>query len=153
VESSKPPTKAIIGLVAAVLLVVAATIVISSGGNNGKKTNSTGSSVATSTVSTSATSFKDGTYSATGSYNSPGGTETIDVTVILTKNVITSVSATPHATVQEAAEYQQDFIAGYKPLVVGKKINDVSLTRVSGSSLTPLGFNDAIEQIESKAAA
>jgi uncharacterized protein with FMN-binding domain len=153
-EPSKPPTKALIGLVAVVLLVIAATVVVMNTGNNSQATtSSTISPAAKVAASPAATSFKDGTYSATGSYDSPGGTETIDVTVTLANNVITSVAATPRANVQEAAEYQQAFISGYQPLVVGKKITDVSLTRVAGSSLTSIGFNDAISQIESKAAA
>ena len=40
-----------------------------------------------------------------------------------------------------------------KTLVVGKKITDVKLDKVSGSSLTPKGFNDALEQIKTLAKA
>lgn len=154
-EPSKPPTKALIGLVVVVLLVVAATTVVMNTNKGSQATTKTAASSSTSSVtaSSTATSFKDGTYSATGAYDSPGGTESIDVTVTLANNIITNVSATPHANVQEAVGYQQAFMSGYQSLVVGKKISDVSLTRVAGSSLTPIGFNDAINQIESKAAA
>jgi hypothetical protein len=36
-------------------------------------------------------------------------------------------------------------------MVVGKNIDEVNLGKVSGSSLTPIGFNNAIEDIRSQA--
>jgi hypothetical protein len=41
--------------------------------------------------------------------------------------------------------------ADYKQYVVGKKIDEVQLTKVSGSSLTPQGFNDALAKIKAEA--
>jgi uncharacterized protein with FMN-binding domain len=107
------------------------------------------------TTSTPATSmaFKDGTYTATGSYDSPGGNESITVTVTLADDSVTATSATSGANDPEAREYQGQFIASYKQLVVGKKISGISLSRVSGSSLTSQGFNSAIQKIESQAKA
>ena len=46
---------------------------------------------------------------------------------------------------------QTDFAANYKSFVEGKNIDEVSLTKVSGSSLSPKGFNDAVEQIKEQA--
>ena len=164
-EPSKPPTKAIIGLIAAVLLVVAATGgVIALSGNKGTPTDTTQTTVspsasasASATDSSSSTttsgSYKDGTYTASGSYNSPGGRESIAISVTLTGGTITATSATPQATDGEAEEYQQQFILGYQTLVVGKKIDAVSLSRVAGSSLTSIGFNNALSTIKSEAAA
>jgi hypothetical protein len=34
---------------------------------------------------------------------------------------------------------------------VGKNINDLKLTKIAGSSLTPMGFNDAVAKIKMKA--
>ena len=48
---------------------------------------------------------------------------------------------------------EQQFIDGYKSLVVGKDISSISLNRVSGSSLTSQGFNSAIQKIKSQAQA
>ena len=97
--------------------------------------------------------YKDGTYSATGSYMSLGGEDQIGVTVTLANDVITAVDATNMAGDRTSSRFQDRFISGYKAYVVGKKISDVHLTRVSGSSLTPAGFNNALAQIQSQAKA
>lgn len=113
---------------------------------------STSTSSDSSSDSSAATSdYKDGSYTATGSYNSPGGTEKITIAVTLKDGVITDTSAISGATDSEGKEYQGQFIAGYKSQVVGKSIGSVSLSRVSGSSLTSQGFNDAIDTIKSQA--
>jgi uncharacterized protein with FMN-binding domain len=101
----------------------------------------------TPTVST----YKDGTYTATGKYNSPGGTETITVHVTLASDAVTETSAESGANDPTAQEFQDDFISGYKALVVGKNISSISLSHVSGSSLTSQGFNSALAQIKSQA--
>ncbi len=97
--------------------------------------------------------YKDGSYSAVGSYVSPGGEETIKVDLTLKDNVVTSVKTTAQATKPESKRWQQTFISGYESMVVGKKIEEVSLTKVSGSSLTPKGFMDALAKIETQAKA
>jgi hypothetical protein len=48
---------------------------------------------------------------------------------------------------------QTDFAANYKTQVIGKKIEGLELSKISGSSLTPKGFNDALEKIRSQAGA
>jgi hypothetical protein len=101
----------------------------------------------------SSTSFKDGSYMATGSYESPGGNEHITVHVTLKGGVVTTTSADSGAEDPEAHEYQSMFIGGYASQIVGKPITAVHLSRVSGSSLTSQGFNDAINQIENEAKA
>lgn len=98
-------------------------------------------------------SYKDGTYSATGSYSTPGGRESIGATIQIKDGIITSSDLDQHAITGEAKEYQAKFASGYKASVVGKNIEDVSLTRVAGSSLTSTGFNSIIEQIKTDAAA
>jgi len=95
--------------------------------------------------------YRDGTYTAIGSYDSPGGTERLTVEVTLQDGVITSTSAQPGASDSESATFEAQFISGYKQLIIGKNIADVSLSRVSGSSLTSQGFNDALEQIKKQA--
>jgi hypothetical protein len=97
--------------------------------------------------------YTNGTYSATGSYGSPGGQEQLSVTLTLTNDIITAVSVTPGAYDRRSQNYQNAFISGYKQYVLGKNIADVNLTRVSGSSLTPAGFNDALAQIKAQAKA
>lgn len=110
----------------------------------------------TQTVETSddtAPSYADGEYTATGSYSTPGGSEDITVTVTLADDVITAVSADGSATSGNSASYQKQFLSGYETLVVGKDIDTVSLSRVSGSSLTSNGFNEALDMIKADATA
>jgi cytoskeletal protein RodZ len=105
----------------------------------------------TSGATSSTSTYKDGDYSATGTYDSPGGTEHITVHVTLKNDVVTATSAKSGTGDPEAQEYQDDFISGYKQQVVGKDIGSISLSRVSGSSLTSQGFNNAVSQIKSEA--
>ncbi len=105
--------------------------------------------VAPSAADANAT-YKDGTYKATGSYQSPQGTDTIGVSVTLKSNVITAVTVTPNSN-EISGKWQTNFAKNVSAVVVGKKISDVQLTNVSGSSLTPIGFNDALAQIKTQA--
>ena len=97
--------------------------------------------------------YNNGTYSATGSYMSPGGEDQLGVTITLKSDIITSVSVTPSAGDRTSSRYQSKFISGYQSYVLGKNIANVYLTTISGSSLTPKGFNDALTQIKSQAKA
>lgn len=97
--------------------------------------------------------YKNGTYSATGSYGSPGGEEQIAVTVTIANDIVTSSSVTPMAYGGTSLRYQNYFISGYKQYVVGQNVANINLTYVSGSSLTPAGFNDALSQIKTQAKA
>lgn len=99
------------------------------------------------------TAYKDGTYSADGIYTTPENQEKIGVTVTLKDNIITAADVQEKAVLRESQRYQEDFISGYKEKVIGKNINDVKLSRVSGSSLTSRGFNNAINQIKQQAKA
>ncbi|MEN9614362.1 MAG: hypothetical protein RLZZ347_669 [Candidatus Parcubacteria bacterium] len=95
--------------------------------------------------------YKDGTYSATGSYMSPGGGDTVSVTVTLAKDIVVDSEVVSGANDRTSERYQNRFISGYKQYVIGKKLADLHLTKVSGASLTPIGFNDALAQIKARA--
>ena len=110
-----------------------------------------GSAGATTTAA--ASTYTDGTYTATGSYSSPGGTETISITLTLTGDVITAATAEGEATGGPSGQYQGEFEENFAALIVGKDIDDVSLDKVAGSSLTSGGFNAAVETIKSDALA
>lgn len=97
--------------------------------------------------------YVDGTYSATGNYVSPAGPEEIAVTLTLKSDIVTDVTVVPKATNPKSVFMQGQFVSGYKALVVGKKIDDVQLTKISGSSLTPIGFNEALVEIKAEAKA
>lgn len=158
-EQSNSSNKALIGIIVVVLIAVAATAAVvwgtsSTNDNSSESLVSTSPSTSPSPSSEAtgeSTAYKDGTYSADGSYQTPGGQQSIGVTVTLAGGMITDATVESHASSGESVEYQGRFLDGYKSQVVGKKIDEVSLTRVSGSSLTPNGFNNALSEIESKA--
>jgi uncharacterized protein with FMN-binding domain len=152
--------KSVAGLIVVVLLGIVTTAVIASKNNvadNSTTVTSTPSdkSATDSPASTTGTNttYKDGTYSATGTYATPENKETIDLIVTIADNVITDVNLSQNPTSGEAREYQQKFISGYKSMVIGKKIDGLSLSRVAGSSLTSNGFNAALDEIRADAAA
>lgn len=100
---------------------------------------------------TSATEYKNGVFTAEGEYLSPGGPERVKVTVTINEDTVSEVEVVSLAKHPTSKIKQADFIANYKPMVVGKNINEIELTKVSGSSLTPKGFNNALDQIKSQA--
>ena len=91
--------------------------------------------------------YKDGVYSAVGDYFSPGGDEQIDVQVTIKDDVIIEATSTPKATRPNSVKFQGIFTSNFKQFVIGKNIDEVKLDKVSGSSLTPVGFNDALSKI------
>lgn len=95
--------------------------------------------------------FKDGKYSATGSYHSPGGIEKLGVTVTITADKVSKSDLDLQGGAGLSHSFQSAFEAGYSSQVIGKRIGSISLGAVSGSSLTGMGFNDALKQIESAA--
>lgn len=105
------------------------------------------------TAAAAASTYADGTYTATGSYSSPGGTETISISLTLSDDVITAATAEGEATGGPSSQYQGEFEENFAALIVGKDIDDVSLDKVAGSSLTSGGFNAAVETIKSDALA
>lgn len=152
----------IISLIVIVLIAMAAGTVYLTGNKGADGTQSSSQEMAgtTSTTTTadtpattaSSSSYKDGEYTETGSYTTPGGSESITVTVTLSNGTVTAVDASGSARGGDAAQYQATFLSGYKSSVVGKSIDSVSLSRVAGSSLTSGGFNRALAAIKSDAA-
>lgn len=100
-----------------------------------------------------ASPYADGTYTKTGSYTTPGGTEQIELTLELQKGIVSGASVKPLGKAPQSKQFQAKFISGFESQVVGKKIEDLNLTHVSGSSLTPKGFNDAVSKIKVEAQA
>ncbi|ROP57616.1 MULTISPECIES: FMN-binding protein [unclassified Rathayibacter] len=111
---------------------------------------STGSA---STGSAATGAYADGTYEADGSYTSPGGNESVGVELTLESGVVTAVTVTPESENPTGQEYQTRFASGISGEVVGKSLDELDVTKVSGSSLTSGGFNDAVETIKADAAA
>ena len=114
----------------------------------------TSESSSTSTAQTTAAStgkYADGTYTASGSYQTPETVETISVTLTLDNDVITEVNVIGDPQARETQQYQGQFIGGISDVVVGKNIDEISVSRVAGSSLTSKGFNSAVDKIKSEA--
>lgn len=104
-------------------------------------------------ATTASSTYADGTYEAEGSYTSPGGNETVGVSITLEGDVVTAVTVTPESENPTGTQYQTKFSSGIAAVVVGKDIDELDVSKVSGSSLTAAGFNDAVETIKADAAA
>lgn len=97
--------------------------------------------------------FKDGTYTQEGTYVSPGGEEKIGVKITIKNGLVTESEVTPESERPMSLKFQKQFAEGYKEFVIGKNINEIKLDKVAGSSLSPKGFNDAVEKIKAEAKA
>ena len=93
--------------------------------------------------------YYDGRYSARGWYG--GLPSSITVTLTLLDDVIAAVQVTPHATDPTSLDFQRRFAAAVPEVVVGRRIAEVKVDRIAGSSGTPVGFNDALRQIREQA--
>ncbi len=96
-------------------------------------------------------SYKDGTYSADGNYTSPNGTETVGVELTLAGGAVSDVQITQHPSNPNTRKFQGEFAGGIQAQVVGKKLDEIQVSKVAGSSLTSGGFNQAVAKIKSQA--
>jgi uncharacterized protein with FMN-binding domain len=100
-----------------------------------------------------ASTYADGTYTVSAPYRTPEDTETVTLTVTLANDIVTASNATFSQNNHESRRYQMQFAAGYKQYVIGKNIDSIRLSRVSGSSLTSAGFNTALLKVKTEASA
>lgn len=97
--------------------------------------------------------YEDGTYTASAEYpDGNGNPTTIDVELTIEDEAVSAVTVTPGATDGTSLQYQQQFAGGIDDEVVGEDLAGLEVGAVSGSSLTPGGFNDAVAQIQDDAA-
>jgi hypothetical protein len=75
------------------------------------------------------------------------------VSLTLASGVVTAVKTTTSGTSPDEVHYQGEFNSGISAAVVGKKIDELSVDKVGGSSLTSDGFNTALDKIKTEAAA
>ncbi len=113
----------------------------------------TTSETSSTTDDAPAAPVNDGDYSAEGSYSNPGGQSEVQVDLTITDGKIADIKVTPGATNLTSRSYQQKFAGGISGEVVGKSLDELDVSKVSGSSLTSQGFNQAIEQIKADARA
>ncbi len=95
--------------------------------------------------------YEDGTYTETGSYQSPAGPEEVGVTLTLEADVVTAVEVEPMPDNPTTTMYQERFAGGISDAIVGRKLDDLAVDKVAGSSLTSGGFNEATDKIKSEA--
>jgi len=96
-------------------------------------------------------SYTDGLYAAWGGYSSPGGPQGINVAVQLKNDEVAWVMVTPSSFIGEAAQFQSRFAQEISGEVVGKDIDQITVSRIAGSSLTSTAFNDALSEIKTEA--
>jgi|GEM_PF-4334258 len=93
----------------------------------------------------------DKTYESTGNYVSSAGPEEISVKLTIDQDgTVTDVVVTPKATAPMSIKWQTAFAGGIKTEVVGKKLADLNVGKVAGSSLTGKAFNEAVTKIKAQ---
>jgi hypothetical protein len=95
--------------------------------------------------------YKDGTYFAQGSYVSPGGPREINLGITVENGIVTDSSFEGQAGGPISIRFQKEFGDNYKDRIIGKSLRGLALGKVSGSSLTPKGFNNALRKIKTQA--
>lgn len=95
--------------------------------------------------------YEDGSYAASGEYQSPNGGESIIVELTLAGDIVTAVAVTTNANNPTTERFQGEFRDGIAAEVVGKDIDTLDVTRVAGSSLSSGGFRQALESIKADA--
>lgn len=97
--------------------------------------------------------YRNGTYSASGTYDNPEGQASIDVQLAVSNDTITKVTVTPKGQDRQTLRYEQEFAQGISSIVVGKPLlSTFEVSRVNGASLTGDGFIKAVTSIRSQAA-
>lgn len=135
---------------ASVLLLTAA---CGGGEDPADATPTTAETSSSATDDNSSTTVNDGDYDAEAEYSNPGGQSKVRVDLTVTDGKIADIKVTPEATNGTSKGFQQKFASGIADEVVGKSLDELNVSKVSGSSLTSQGFNQAIEQIKADASA
>ncbi len=87
------------------------------------------------------------TKTETMTYNNPAGTDQIEFSLTTDNGVITAVTMSPKAENGISKTYQASFAKAITSEVIGKKIVDLHLSAVGGSSLTTGAFNQFIAKL------
>jgi uncharacterized protein with FMN-binding domain len=94
--------------------------------------------------------YRDGSYTADGLYG--GLPSRLTVTLTITNDKIEGVSVQTHATDPTSLDLQRRFAQAVPAVVIGRPLADVHVGKLAGSSVTPDGFNAAVERIRLQAA-
>lgn len=91
------------------------------------------------------------TFTGSGTYQTPARTShEIDVTLTVEAGVVTDAKVIYDNGEGFSNPNQERFDGAYKALVVGKSLNEISLSRVGGASLTSEAFNQALVAIKAQ---
>lgn len=91
-------------------------------------------------------------YTAQATYLTPARTShTIDVTLTLNEGVVSAANVIYDGGKGFSNAHQERFDKAYKNLVIGKSLDQISLSRVGGASVTSQAFNEAVVKIKSQA--
>jgi hypothetical protein len=102
-------------------------------------------------TSTSSAATRNDTYAASVDYRVPAPVEnSLTVTLTIVDGTITEADIKNISNNSESVRYAARFINSYKTEVIGKKLTDVSLSRVGGASLTSNAFNTALTAIKAQ---
>lgn len=123
------------------------------GGSNSPADNTPGPGTSSAPAVDSNAKFTDGKYEGKGEYPNPAGKSKVTVDVTLKDNVVTAIKVIPGAVNSTSRGYQTQFAGGISGEVVGKKVADLKVSKVAGSSLTVMGFDQAMDQIKADAKA
>jgi hypothetical protein len=94
--------------------------------------------------------YNNGSYDINTSYLAPNrANHTVAVSFTLTNDVVTAAKISFGGDeVATSKGYQNKFVAAYESQVIGKKLDNIKLSRVGGASLTSNAFNDAIAKVK-----
>lgn len=100
------------------------------------------------TQNTTTSSLRDGEYTATTSYEVPGGdTNTLTIVITMKDGVIVTAKSDSTYKDRESTRYIDGFESGLSGSVVGKDIKNIPQNRIGGASLTTRAFYTAINTI------
>lgn len=108
----------------------------------------------TNTTNSTSSGYKDGSYTASTSYEVPHGNQnSVSATLTIAGGKITNVTTNNDYSDEESAQYVDFFKQEISSAIVGQNLADVSVSRVGGASLTSSAFNDVLDTIRTQAKA
>ncbi len=98
------------------------------------------------TTPNTTTEWTSVTRTETVSYKTPAGEDPVEFSVsVLDDGTVTAVTVTPKATNDISNKRQTAFASEISSQIVGKKISELNLSAVGGSSLTTNAFSSFIK--------
>lgn len=95
--------------------------------------------------------FRNGSYTTEASYFTPARTRhDMDITLTVTDDIVTDAAITYDGGAPETGHHRR-FDSAYRDAVIGVALDEISLARVGGASLTSEAFNEAVDTIEQQA--